>query len=77
MNYPIPTSLEEMIDLRQQPVDEELVAAAIAGVINIARSQGKSLEDLTAKLLADDRLLDRAVRRWLSDLVSRAWQQGI
>ncbi|MBK4730882.1 hypothetical protein JJD41_13575 [Oxynema sp. CENA135] len=77
MNYPIPTSLEEMIDLRQQPVDEELVAAAIAGVINIARSQGKSLEDLTAELLADDRLLDRAVRRWLSDLVSRAWQQGI
>lgn len=62
-----------MVALQQQPVDEELVAAAIAGVIKIARSQGKSLEDVRAEVLADDSLLDLTQRRWLSDIVSQAW----
>jgi hypothetical protein len=73
MNYPIPANPQEIVALRQKPVDEELVAAAIAGVIQIARSQGQSLDDLTAEVLAEDSLLDQAQRRWLSDIVAQAW----
>lgn len=74
MNYPIPANSQEIVALRQKPVDEELVAAAIAGVIQIARSQGQSLDDLTAEVLAEDSLLDQAQRRWLSDIVTQAWK---
>ncbi|GET37414.1 hypothetical protein [Microseira wollei] len=74
MNYPIPASPQEVAALRQKPVDEELVAAAIAGVIKISRNQGKSLEQLTAEVLADDRLLDIQQRRWLKDVVTQAWE---
>ncbi len=73
MNYPIPVTPQEIVALRQQPVDEELVAAAIAGVVQIARSQGQSLQDLTAEVLADDTMLDKVQRRWLSDIVAQAW----
>ncbi|HLO51760.1 MAG TPA: hypothetical protein VK211_25330 [Kamptonema sp.] len=73
MSYPIPTNPQEMIALRQQPVNEELVASAIAGVINIARSRQQSLDDLKAEVLADDNLLDLAQRRCLWDIVSQAW----
>lgn len=73
MHYPIPASPEEIVDLHQRPVDEELVAAAIAGVIKIVRAQGQSLEQLTAQVLADDSLLDVQQRRWLSDVVTQAW----
>ncbi|HEY9798439.1 MAG TPA: hypothetical protein V6D30_22595 [Leptolyngbyaceae cyanobacterium] len=73
MNYPIPANPQEIVALRQKPVDEELVAAAIAGVIQIARQEGQSLDDLTAEVLAEDSLLDQAQRRWLSDIVAHAW----
>ena len=74
MNYPIPDSPQEIFALKQKPIDEELVASAIAGVIKIVRSQGQSLEDLTAQLLADDPLLDQQQRRWLSKVVTQAWE---
>ena len=74
MNYPIPTSPQEMIALRQQPVSDEVVATALAGVIKIARSRQQSLEDLKAEVLADDSLLNREQRLWLSELVTQAWQ---
>lgn len=74
MNYPIPTSPQEMIALRQQPVSDELVATALAGVIKIARSRQQSLEDLKAEVLADDSLLNGEQRLWLSELVTQAWQ---
>jgi hypothetical protein len=74
MNYPIPDSPQDIFALQQKPVDEELVASAIAGVIKIVRSQGKSLEDLTAQVLEDDALLDRQQRRWLSQLLAQAWE---
>lgn len=74
MNYPIPASSQEIVALRQRQVDEELVAAAIAGVVQITRSEGRSLDELTAEVLADDSLLDQAQRRWLSDIVAEAWQ---
>ncbi len=73
MNYPIPDSPKDIFALQQQPVDEELVAAAIAGVIKIVRAQGQSLEELTAQVLADDPLLDKQQRRWLSQVVVQAW----
>jgi hypothetical protein len=73
-NYPIPDNPQEIVALRQKPVNEELIATAIAGVVQVARSKGQSLEDLTAEVLADDRLLDREARRWLSDIVTQAWK---
>jgi len=74
MNYPIPTNPQEMIALRQQPLNEELVASAIAGVIQIARSRSQSLDELKAELLTDDNLLDLTQRRWLSEIVAEAWE---
>ena len=74
MNYPIPATSEEIIALGKSTIDEELIAAAIAGVIGIARSRGQSLEDLTAEVLKEDKLLDRNQRRWLRDLVIQAWK---
>ncbi|MBE9185471.1 hypothetical protein IQ270_12340 [Microcoleus sp. LEGE 07076] len=74
MNYPIPRNPQEMIALRQQPLNEELVASAIAGVVQIARSRSQSLDELKAEVLADDNLLDLAQRLWLSDIVAQAWE---
>lgn len=74
MNYPIPANPQEIVALKQKPVNEEMIAAAIAGVVQIARSKGQSLEDLRAEVLADDSLLDRDARRWLSDIVAQAWR---
>ncbi|MDJ0581858.1 hypothetical protein [Crocosphaera sp.] len=74
MNYPIPASPEEIFALRSRPVDEEMIALAITGVVNLARSQGQSLDELTAEVLEDDPLLDRVQRRWLSDLIRQVWQ---
>jgi hypothetical protein len=74
MNYPIPDSPQDIVALQQRPVDEELVASAIAGVIKIVRAQGQSLEELTAQVLADDQMLDQQQRRWLSKLVAQAWE---
>lgn len=74
MYYPIPASPQEIVALRQKPVDEELVACAITGVIRIVRDQGQSLEHLTAQVLADDCLLDCQQRQWLSDIVAQAWE---
>ncbi|MGJ3251348.1 MAG: hypothetical protein ACFE0J_09490 [Elainellaceae cyanobacterium] len=74
MNYPIPENPQQIAALRQKPIDEEIVAAAIAGVIRVARSNGQSLEDLTAEVLADDRILNWEVRCWLSELVTQTWK---
>jgi hypothetical protein len=74
MNYPIPDSPQEIFALQEKPVDEELVASAIAGVVRIVRAQGKSLDELTAQVLADDPVLDQQQRRWLSKLVAQAWE---
>ena len=73
MNYPIPTSIQEIVNLRQQPVNEDLMLCAIAGTIEISRESGKSLEEIVAEVLADDRLLDLNMRRWLSQTVAHVW----
>lgn len=74
INYPIPRTPEEIAALRQHPVDEEMVASVIAGIVKIARSQGQSLDELTAEVLAEDSILDQVQRRWLSKIVTQAWQ---
>jgi hypothetical protein len=74
MNYPIPLNSEEIVALGNERICEETVAAAIAGVIQIARNQGQSLEELTAEVLAEDPLLDQLQRRWLSKIVTQAWK---
>lgn len=74
MNYPIPLSTEEIFALGKTKVCEETVATAIAGVIQIARNKGQSLEELTAEVLAEDDFLDHVQRRWLSQIVSQAWE---
>lgn len=73
MNYPIPASPQEIMALQENPVNEELIAAAIAGVVQVARSQGQSLEEITAQVLAEDSLLNQSTRRWLSEVVTLAW----
>lgn len=73
MDYPIPASREEILALRNNSVDEETIANAIAGVIKIARQQGQSLEELTADVLQDDCVLDLDRRQWLSELIAQAW----
>jgi hypothetical protein len=73
MNYPIPANPQEIAALRQKPVNEELVAAAIVGVVHVARSQGQTLEEVLAEVLADDTLLEGNQRRWLGEIVAQAW----
>lgn len=74
MHYRIPDSPQEIIALRQEPIGEEVVATAIAGVVRVARSRGQSLDDLIAEVLADDQVLDWDSRLWLSSIVAHAWQ---
>lgn len=74
MNYPISAFTPEGDALRQKFVDEELIAAAIVGVVDVARSNGQSIEELTAEVLADDALLDSEQRRWLSEVIAVAWK---
>lgn len=73
MDYPIPASTEEILALRNSSVNEEIIASAIAGVVQIARKQGQSLEELTAGILKDDSLLELDRRKWLSELIAQAW----
>ncbi len=74
MNYPIPATQQDIVALLQQPVTEESVAVAIAGTIALFRAQGKSLAELTAEILEEDPMLDRAQRHWLSQVLAQAWE---
>lgn len=75
MNYPISPRASESISVRS-PGAEELILNAIAVVIETARSQGQSLEEIKAEVLADDAILDAQQRQWLSDIVTQAWQDS-
>ncbi len=52
------------------------IAQAMELVIVDARSRGCSLDDLTAEVLQDDRLLDLDSRQWLSETMIKLWQSG-
>ena len=55
MDYPIPASAEEILALQNNSVNEEIIATAIAAVVQMYRRQGQSLEELTESVLQDDR----------------------
>lgn len=74
MQYAIPATSEEIISLRHRQADEEALAVAILGVVRMARTQGRSLEELTAEVLSEDEFLDLVQRHWLSKMVAQAWQ---
>ena len=74
MNYPIPATTEEILALGNKSINEDIIITAIAGVISIARKQGQSLEDLQQQILQDDLILDIIQRRWLKDLIAKAWE---
>jgi hypothetical protein len=71
MNHP---SALEPRSGSQGSITEELIAAAIAGLISSAHSTGQSLEELTSLVLAEDPELDQMTRQWLSGIVTEAWQ---
>ena len=74
MNYSIPATTEEIVALGDQSINEDIIITAIAGVISIARKKGQSLEDLQQQVLQDDLILDIIQRRWLKDLIAKAWE---
>jgi len=55
-------------------ISPQLVAQEIAMVIEFARSQGQSLEDLIGEILAEDPILNKDQRRWLSNIIIQAWK---
>lgn len=81
MTYPTSDNLiavDSLLELDSQPtaaVEPEDIGLALAGVIETARIQGLSLNDLTAEVLADDMLLDPPARRLLSEIVAKAWHE--
>jgi hypothetical protein len=52
------------------------IAQAMERAIIDARSQGRSLDELTAEVLHDDCLLDPDSRQWLSQAMIKLWQSG-
>ncbi len=73
MDYFIPANTEEILALQKNSINEEIIATAIAGVVQIARRQGQSLEELTESILQDDLVLDLDRRKWLSTMIVQAW----
>lgn len=71
---PCLVEFEGLIDCpKDHKISEELVAGAIAQVVTLARHEGKSLEELVGEVLAEDTILDKVQRRWLSKIVTQAW----
>lgn len=74
MNDSIPVTTEEILALGNSSISEDIIAVAIAAVVNIAMRQGQSLEEIQEQVLQDDSILDMLQRRWLKDLVAKAWE---
>ena len=74
MNDSIPVTTEEILALGKKSISEDIIALAIAAVVKIARRQGQSLEEIQEQVLQDDSVLDLVQRRWLKDLIAKAWE---
>ncbi len=61
--------------LEPPPISESLLLSALTVVVMSARDQGQTLAELQAEVLAEDLLLDRTQRLFLSDIVSKAWER--
>lgn len=55
-------------------VSEANIATAIVHVIETARSQGQTLEDIITELMTDDALLDPKSRQLLREILTQAWK---
>ena len=75
MNYSIPTAPKDISNLQQKSPTVEVIALAIASIVQTARQQGKTLADLEAEILQDHCILDLGQRRWLKDLISKTWSR--
>lgn len=73
MEYPVTKSLKSVAPLEPATITPDHIADAVLGVIQSARAQGQSLDDITAEVLADDAMLDVRIRHLLSDIVREAW----
>jgi hypothetical protein len=73
MNYPIPPPIAAIG--RVSVVDDNALVEALQVVIRAARTQGQTLADVTAEVLADDPLLSASQRQLLSEVVAMAWEQ--
>lgn len=74
MNYPISSPPENINFSGKKPITVETIAIALSEVVKIARQRGQSLEDLQAEILYDHSILDIVQRRWLKDLIIKAWE---
>ncbi|WP_346289330.1 hypothetical protein [Sphaerothrix gracilis] len=74
MQHPTSEVLADSTIPASTEVTLEQIAAALAGVVLSARSQGQSLEELLAEVLADDAMLARPLRQQLGRVVSQAWE---
>jgi hypothetical protein len=82
MNYPKPptrSSVTLVPPKNQSPMDtsisENVLLSALTVVVLSAREKGQTLAELQAEVLADDMLLDITQRRFLSDIVAKAWER--
>jgi hypothetical protein len=73
--YPSSVSPSDYIAPQRAPVNEQVVALAIAEVVEYAHRRGTSLAQLTAEVLAEDGFLDDRQRLWLSEIVADAWHR--
>ena len=70
-----PSSLKAVLESSPSgaSVSEAHIATAILHVIENARSQGQTLDDVIKELMADDALLDSKSRHLLGDILTQAW----
>ncbi|MEM8611851.1 MAG: hypothetical protein AAGF93_07515 [Cyanobacteria bacterium P01_H01_bin.105] len=70
-----PPSLKTVLEssASANSVSEAHIATAIIHVIETARSQGQSLDDIITELMVDDALLDPKSRNLLGDILTQAW----
>ncbi|MGD1855308.1 MAG: hypothetical protein ACFB2W_13775 [Leptolyngbyaceae cyanobacterium] len=70
-----PSSLKTVLETSPsgKSVSEAHIATAIVHVIETARSQGQSLDDVINELMTDDALLDPKSRHLLRDILTQAW----
>lgn len=70
-----PSSLKAVLESSSsaKSVSEAHIATAIIHVIETARSQGQSLDDIITELMVDDALLDPKSRHLLGDILTQAW----
>ena len=70
-----PLSLKTVLENSpaDKSVSEAHIATAILHVIETARSQGQTLEDVITELMVEDALLDPKSRYLLRDILTQAW----